>query len=147
MMVGSSLPQFISEGCLFVILLFVFIKVYWCQTRFCYHMMFVSFNSNMTDTTSGEGTAQCSPFRSLSSVFVGLFVLLSLQFSGSYFVGHCVLFFCGHCNVCSTYGFLLPLCSRQSVFFFKHKHYGLPCIICKYLSRNYIKLFEILKNS
>jgi hypothetical protein len=59
-MVGSSLPQFISEGCLFVILLFVFIYAYWCPTRFRYHMIFVSFKSNMTGTTSGEGIAYSS---------------------------------------------------------------------------------------
>jgi len=59
-MVGSSLPQFISEGCLFVILLFVFIYVYWCPTRFRYHLIFISFKSNMTGTTSGEGIAYSS---------------------------------------------------------------------------------------
>jgi len=60
MYVKMSSPQFISEGCLFVILLFVFIYVYWCPTIFRYHMMSESFNSNMTGTTSGEGTAHPS---------------------------------------------------------------------------------------
>jgi len=38
-------------------MLFVFIYVYWCPTRFPHHMMFVSFNNNTTGATSGAGTA------------------------------------------------------------------------------------------
>jgi hypothetical protein len=46
---------------------FVFIYVSWCQTRFPYNTMFVSYNSNMTGVTCGTGTAyrsetlQCTP--------------------------------------------------------------------------------------
>ena len=37
-------------------MLFVFIDVFWCPTLILYHMMFVSFNSFITGTTSGAGT-------------------------------------------------------------------------------------------
>jgi len=43
-------------------MIFVFIYVYWCPTRFPYPMMFVSSNSNMTGITCGAGTA--NPFGS-----------------------------------------------------------------------------------
>ena len=41
-------------------MLFAFIYVYWCPTRFTFHIMFVSFSSNMTGTTSGSGTSYLS---------------------------------------------------------------------------------------
>ena len=31
------------------------VYIYWCPTRFPYHMMFVSFNSNTMDVISGAG--------------------------------------------------------------------------------------------
>jgi hypothetical protein len=34
--------------------------LYWCQTQFPYHVMFVSFDSNMTGVTSEAGTANPS---------------------------------------------------------------------------------------
>ena len=37
-------------------MLFVFIYVYWCPTRFSSQMMFLSFISNTTGVTSGAGT-------------------------------------------------------------------------------------------
>jgi hypothetical protein len=33
------------------------IYIYWYPTRFPYHMMFMSFNINMTGVTTGAGTA------------------------------------------------------------------------------------------
>jgi len=35
---------------------FISIYVYWCPTRFLYHIMFVSFNSNTTGATSWART-------------------------------------------------------------------------------------------
>jgi len=40
-----------------ILMFFVFIYVSWCQTRFPYNMMFVSYNSNTTGVTCGTGTA------------------------------------------------------------------------------------------
>jgi len=37
-------------------MLLVFIFANWCPTLFPYQKMFVSFNSNTTDITSGTGT-------------------------------------------------------------------------------------------
>ena len=55
----------------------MFIYAYWCPTRIPYQMMFVSFNSNMTDVTSEAGIAY--------SFGVVEFVLLNLKgfFGGS----------------------------------------------------------------
>jgi len=41
-------------------MLLLLIHVYWCPTRTPYHMIFLSFNSNTTDATSGAGTANAS---------------------------------------------------------------------------------------
>jgi len=41
-------------------MLFEFIYVHWCPTRFPYQMMFISFNSNTTGGTCGAGTT--NPF-------------------------------------------------------------------------------------
>jgi len=81
--------QFIFTPIYFVgihvlLMLFVFINIYWCPTRFPCQMMFMSFNSNMTGVTYGAGTANpsgapeftpslkwgpcCSIFRFLCSV-------------------------------------------------------------------------------
>jgi len=38
-------------------MIFVFIYIYWCPTRFPCQMMLVSFNSNTTGVTNGAGTA------------------------------------------------------------------------------------------
>ena len=48
---GSSLTPFILQKVDILFMLFVFIYVYWCPTRFLYQMMFVSFNSNTTSVT------------------------------------------------------------------------------------------------
>jgi len=61
-------------------MLFVFINVYWCPTRFQYQMMFVSFNYNTTGISCGTGTAHPSGAPEIIPVLVE-FVLLDLQFS------------------------------------------------------------------
>ena len=38
-------------------MLFVFLYVYWCPTRFTYQLVIMSFNSNTTGVTCGAGTA------------------------------------------------------------------------------------------
>jgi len=50
-------------------MLFEFIFIYWCPTRFPYHMMFVSFSSNRTDVTSKAGTASLSRTPEFNSSF------------------------------------------------------------------------------
>ena len=45
--------------------------VYWCTTRFQYHIMFVSLRSSTTGATSGAGTV----YRSRASVFTFVFFL------------------------------------------------------------------------
>jgi hypothetical protein len=61
-------------------MLFVFIDVYWCPTRFPYQIMFVSFNSNTTGVTSGAGTANPSGAPEFISGFRGVHVARSLVF-------------------------------------------------------------------
>ena len=51
-------------------------------------MLFVSFNSNTTDTTSGAGSVFFLSIQLHSWLLMG-FVLLNLQFSVQYFVDHC----------------------------------------------------------
>jgi len=38
----------------------LFVCIYWCPTRFPYHMMFVMFNGTTTGVTSGAVTAYFS---------------------------------------------------------------------------------------
>ena len=52
------------------------IYVYWCPALFLYHMMFVSFNSNMSVATSGAVT----PYPSGAPEFIGICVAQSLVF-------------------------------------------------------------------
>jgi len=58
-MFGSSLPL-CCFGVHVLIMIFVFIYGHWCLTLFAFQMMFLSFKSNTTDVTSGEGTANPS---------------------------------------------------------------------------------------
>jgi len=60
-------------------MLFVFIYVYWCSTRFPYHMMFVTLTV-MTGVTSGAGPAYPSWSLEFTSVFGGVRVAQSLVF-------------------------------------------------------------------
>ena len=53
-------------------MLFVFIYVYWCPTRFLYQMMFVTFNSNTTGVTCGAGTAYPSGTPEFTPEFSGI---------------------------------------------------------------------------
>jgi type III secretory pathway component EscS len=59
MLDSSSLP-FVLKIVHVLFMLYVFIYVHWCPTRFPYQMMFVSFNSNRTGVTCGAGTANPS---------------------------------------------------------------------------------------
>jgi hypothetical protein len=52
----------------------------WCQTRFSFQMMFVSFNSNTTGVTSGAGTTYPSGAPEFTPIFSGVPVPLSLVF-------------------------------------------------------------------
>ena len=65
-------------------MLFVFIYVYWCPTRFIYQMLFVSFNSNTTVVTRGAGTADPSG---------------APEFTPSFWWGSCCSIFYFLCNV------------------------------------------------
>ena len=81
-------------------MLFVFIFVYRCLTRFSYHMVFVSFNSNTTGVTHGTGTAYPSGALSSTPDFNGVRVARSLVF--------CVMF-CRSLYVLLSF-FFWPLC-------------------------------------
>ena len=70
-----------------LLMLYVFIYVYRCLTRFPYHMTFLSFNSNTAGVTSGAGTEGPSGAAEFICVLWGsccscrtLFVLLSCYF-------------------------------------------------------------------
>ena len=82
------------RGSNFIEILFVFIYVYFCQTRFLCHMMFVAFNSNTTGVVGRAGTAYRyhSGAPEFTTVFSG-FVLLILYFFVQCFVGNCLSFF------------------------------------------------------
>jgi len=66
-------------------MLFVFINVYWCPTRFKYQMMFVSFNSSTTGITR-SGTANLSGAPNWLPVFSGIRVAQSLGLCSVLFV-------------------------------------------------------------
>ena len=57
-------------------MLFAFIDVYLCPSRFLYQMMLLSFNSNNRAFISGTGTVYLSEHLSLPCIFVE-FVLLN----------------------------------------------------------------------
>ena len=61
-------------------LLFVFIYIYLCPTRFPYQTTFVSFNSNTTGVTCGTGTDYHSGAPEIFLGFRGLHVAWSLVF-------------------------------------------------------------------
>jgi len=50
----------------------VFIYGHWSPTLFTFQSMFVSFNSNATDVTSGTGTAYPSGAPNITLVFSGV---------------------------------------------------------------------------
>ena len=77
----SSLLQFVLSGFHILLMLFVFIYVVWCPTRFSCQMMFVSYNSNIMGTTSIAGTV-CILLEHLSAHpgFIGVRVTQSLVF-------------------------------------------------------------------
>ena len=58
----------------------VLFYIHWCLTRFIYHMMFLSFNSNMTGATSWTGIAYSSGSPELTPCFNGVRVAPSLVF-------------------------------------------------------------------
>ena len=97
-------------------MLFVFVYVYRCPTRFPYQMMprFLSFNIITTDVTSGAGTTCFSRVAEFTTVFCGNRVALSLVFCvvicRLLFVLFCPLSFV-HCIICSSsnYDFWLLL--------------------------------------
>ena len=105
-------------------MLFVYINVYWCLTRFPFQTMLMSFNNNATGATSRAGTVYPSraPYFTpeLCWVHVRKFVCLCVVFCPPllfflYFFFwplQCLSFSFGPCNVCL---FLLPL--AMSVFF------------------------------
>ena len=81
MMFGSTLLPFVLHEVHVRSVLFVFIYVYWYPTRFPYHMMFLSFISNMTGITNDTGTAYPSGAPIFSLDFLLEFVLLKMWFS------------------------------------------------------------------
>ena len=125
-------------------MLFVYINVYWCLTRFPFQTMLMSFNNNATGATSRAGTVYPSraPYFTpeLCWVHVRKFVCLCVVFCPPllfflYFFFwplQCLSFSFGPCNVCL---FLLAL--AMSVFFIWHLQclsfsFG-PCNVCLFL--------------
>ena len=104
-------------------MLFVFIYVYWCPTRFPYQMMFVLLNSNSTGANSGAGTAYTFPKHPTSTpYFSEVHVAWSLIFS-AVMVDYCSSF-C-HCIICpSIYNFWLLLKYLQT-FLIHHSELNL----------------------
>jgi hypothetical protein len=75
-----TLICFVGVHALFM--LFVFIIVNWCPTRFPYHIIFVSFNINTTGATSGTGAGCLSGTPEFTSVCCGVRVAQSLVLCG-----------------------------------------------------------------
>ena len=97
---NSSRLPFVLQGVHVLILLFVFIYVFWCATRFPYQMMFMSLNSNTTGVTCGARTANPSgaheftpgiKWGSCCSIFSFLCNVLQILFSNSLVVLHVFL--------------------------------------------------------
>ena len=125
-------------------MLFVYINVYWCLTRFPFQTMLMSFNNNATGATSRAGTVYPSraPYFTpeLCGVRVRKFVCLCVVFCPPllfflYFFFwplQCLSFSFDPCNVCL---FLLTL--AMSVFFFwplQCLSFSFdPCNVCLFL--------------
>ena len=89
---------------------FVFIYAYWCPTQLPYHMIFVLFNSNTMDDTSGAGTAHSSgaPQLAVHATFLVSFVYVA-QYLVSQFLSSCPFSF-GHYSFCpSIYDLVLSI--------------------------------------
>jgi hypothetical protein len=90
---------------------FLFIYVCWCPTRFPYHMMFVSFNSNTTGATCAAGTANHCEAHEFTPAFNGVCVSRSSVFCIKFCRSLFVLFLFGHCVVWLTiYSSDCPFC-------------------------------------
>ena len=76
---------FVLKGIHVLFMLFVFIYVFWCQTRYQYQMAVVWFNNNATGITNGEGITYPSGAPAYTPVFSGVRVAQSLLF--------CVVFY------------------------------------------------------
>jgi len=103
-------------------LLFVFINVYWCLSRFPYHTMFASFKSNTTDAPSGTGT-DYSGVHDFTPVFCGVYVaqplIFCVVFCTSLFVFFlCFLFVCLFGFLKIIYGLWLPIWYLQLFWWF-----------------------------
>jgi hypothetical protein len=92
-------------------MLFVFIYLYWCPTRFLYQMMFVLFNSNTPGATY-EHLALSSPpiFSPIRVVQCQVFcVMFSISFC-SFSIGYCITY------TSMIYGIWLSLWYLQTFF-------------------------------
>ena len=84
-------------------MLFVFICLYWCPTRFPYQMTYMLFKSSTKGGTSGAGNASFSQANDLIPIFCAQSQLSFCPFSF------------GHCIICSLiYSFWLPLWYHQT---------------------------------
>ena len=80
MMFDSSLFPFGLQGNIVLFMLFAFIYVWWCLSRYLYQLKFMSSYNNMTSVTSGAGSIYHSgPHNHISSPwFVVESMLLNL---------------------------------------------------------------------
>ena len=79
-------------------MVFTYIYVYWCPSRFPYQMMFVLVISN----TAGVACRAGYPYLSSPQVFSGVCVARTLVFSEIFCILLFVLFTFCHCTVCSS---------------------------------------------
>ena len=75
-------------------MLFVFIYGHWSPTLFTFQIMFVSFNSNVADVTSGTGTAYPSAAPTITLVFSGVLTGRALVFFAVFCIWLFVLLTC-----------------------------------------------------
>jgi hypothetical protein len=85
-------------------MLFVFICLYWCPTRFPYQMTYMLFKSSTKGGTSGAGNVSFSQANDFIPIFCAQSQLSFCPFSF------------GHCIICSSliYSFWLPLWYHQT---------------------------------
>jgi hypothetical protein len=100
-----------------LIMSIVFIYVCWCPTRFPYHILFVSFNSNTTGATCGTGTVNPCEEHEFTPAVSGIRVSRSSVFCIKFCRSLFVLFSCWPlCCHSTDLFFWLPLWYLQTFF-------------------------------
>ena len=166
-MFGLSFLPFVLSGVHVLFMLFVFIYLYFCPTRFPFQMIFLQFNSNTTDATSGAGTAKPSGATEFTQELLSLleqpssplllveFVPLSLQFYVQCFVDLCLSFYFFWQQFYLSFNLRVPLISSNSshnIFSSPgpkvHVNYchHLASVVCRLSSVNFSHFKLLLRN-